>query len=124
MNVATHAHSLYGQARSLKTPRDLEYEVFARITGRLKVALAEAGHRTTPALAAALHENRQLWSVLAVDLAQPENGLAPDLRARLFYLAEVVLAVTDRVLSGSDETGLLVELNTTIMRGLRGEGPR
>lgn len=124
MNVATHAHSLYGQARSLKTPRDLEYEVFARITGRLKTALAESANRTTAALAGALHENRQLWTVLAADLAHPDNGFPADLRARLFYLAEVTQAVTDRILTGSNEGALLIDLNTAVMRGLRGEGQR
>jgi flagellar biosynthesis activator protein FlaF len=124
MNVAIHAHSLYGQARNLKTPRDLEYEVFARITGQLKTALGASERLVTPALATALHENRRFWNVLAVDLAHPDNAFPQDLRARLFYLAEVILAATDRILAGSDEGELLIDLNTAVMRGLRGEVPR
>jgi flagellar biosynthesis activator protein FlaF len=124
MNVATHAHSLYGQARSLKTPRDLEYEVFARITGQLVSALTASDRQITPALATALHENRRFWTVLAIDLADPNNAFPKELRARLFYLAEVILAATDRILAGSDEGNLLIDLNTAVMRGLRGEVPR
>lgn len=121
MNIATHAHSLYGQARTLKTPRNLEYEVFAGITGRLKAALAETGPARMNRLAAALHENRQLWSVLALDLAHPDNGFPTDLRARLFYLAEFTFDATERILSGTADGAVLIDINTIIMRGLRGE---
>lgn len=121
MNVATHAQSLYGQARSLKSPRDLEYEVFARVTGRLQAAVAASGAQLLPRLAAALHENRQLWTVLAADLAHPDNALPADLRARLFHLAEFTLRTTDAVLSGRAEAASLIEINTRVMRGLRGD---
>lgn len=130
MNIATNAHSLYAQARSLKTPRDLEYDLFARLTGRLKTAGARAGGRLTPDLVAALHDNRRLWTTLALDLAHPDNGFPADLRGRMFYLAEFTMKTTDKLLSGqiavgdADGTQTLVELNTAIMRGLRGELPK
>lgn len=124
MTIATHARDLYGRAPILKSPRDLEYDVFARITGRLRSALAEAGGRITAALAGALHENRELWTVLALDLAHPDNALPGELRARLIGLAGFTLRTTERVLFGNGEAGVLVEINMAVLRGLRGvEGP-
>lgn len=121
MNIATQAHSLYGQARNLKTPRDLEYDVFAGITGRLKTALADTSATRFPRLVAALHENRKLWAVIATDLAHPGNAFPQDLRSRLFFLAEYSFSVTDGVLGGTEDGSILVEVNTIVMRGLRGE---
>jgi flagellar protein FlaF len=121
MNIATQAHSLYGQARNLKSPRDLEYEVFAGITSRLRAALADQGSARFPRLVAALHDNRKLWTALATDIAHPDNALAPDLKARLLYLAEYTFDVTDRILTQNHDGTALIEVNTIIMRGLRGE---
>ena len=122
MNIATHAHALYGQARSLKAPRDLEYEVFARVTGRLRRAQGATGPAATPERIAALDENRRLWTILALDLATPDNGLPADLKARLLYLADYSLQTTDRILLGEPAGPLLaslVEINTIVMRGLQ-----
>lgn len=121
MNIAAHAQNLYGQARSLKSPRDLEYEVFARVTGRLQAARSASGSRATPTLIAALHENRQLWTLLAFDLAHPDNAFPADLRARLFYLAEFTLKTSDQLVAGTGEVDVLIDINTSVMRGLRGE---
>ena len=123
MNVATHAHSLYGQARSLKTPRDLEYEVFARVTGRLRRALSLSEPEAMPERIAAIDENRRLWTLLALDLAHPDNAYPRELRARLLYLADFSLQTGDRILGGEDRAGelaaALVDINTIVMRGLR-----
>lgn len=128
MNAVTQARSLYSQARSLKHPRDLEYELFARVTGRLGRARALTGPTAMPERIAALDENRRLWTVLAVDLAQPGNGLPSALRAQLAYLADYTLQTGDRILAGAPEgdalLASLVEINTIVMQGLRGEVAR
>lgn len=127
MTFATPAQSLYAQARALKSPRDLEYEVFARITGQLRRALAARGPGALPARAAALHENRRLWTALALDLAQPGNALPQGLRARLAWLAAYAVQAGETVLQpGTDPDAALeslIEINTLVMRGLRPEGP-
>lgn len=124
MNALTQARSLYSQARSLKHPRDLEYELFARVTGRLGRALALSGPTAMPERFAALDENRRLWTVLALDLAQPGNGLPTDTRARLAYLADFTLQTGDRILAGAPDAealiAALIEVNTIVMQGLRG----
>ncbi|GAB4260374.1 MAG: flagellar biosynthesis regulator FlaF [Pararhodobacter sp.] len=123
MSVAAHAQSTYAtHARTLKTPRDIEYDLLARITGRLRDQLPHARGRTTPALVSALNDNRRLWTAFAADLANEGNAFAADLRARLFYLAEFTYRHTDQVLNGSATADVLVEINTAVMRGLRGHG--
>ncbi|WP_417589289.1 flagellar biosynthesis regulator FlaF [Pararhodobacter oceanensis] len=123
MNVAAHAQSAYGSTtRILKTPRDIEYDVLARITGRLQKHLPQDAKRLTPDLVAVLDENRRLWTTFATDLADKDNGFPQALRAQMFYLAEFTLQHTHKVLAGKASADVLVEINTSVMRGLRGQG--
>lgn len=104
-------------ARSL---RSVEYDLLAQVTQRLRQAWA---HRETDfaALARALIDNQKLWSTLASDVALPENGLPQALRARLFYLYEFTVAHSRAVLDAGASTEVLTEINTAVMRGLRGD---
>jgi flagellar protein FlaF len=102
----------------IRTPRGTEYEAFARITHRLKAA-AEKGASGFPDLAQALHLNRQLWTMLAADVAESDNGLPQDLRARIFYLAEFTALHSRKVLRGEDSAETLIDINMAVMRGLR-----
>ncbi len=131
MNIATRAGSLYDGARDIRPPRELELEIFQRVTGRLSAELAQAAPdgrmpgrpRITPRLAEALHQNTRLWTTLATDLAHPDNGLPRDLRAKLLSLARFTLAETGRILSGEGgDPAALVDVNTAILRGLRQRG--
>ncbi|MCC5971257.1 MAG: flagellar biosynthesis regulator FlaF [Pararhodobacter sp.] len=123
MSATAHAKSVYGSlARTIKTPRDIEYDVMAMITGRLQAAQTDGGANAFPALVAAMHENRRLWSAFAVDLADSGNQFPKDLRARLFYLAEFVSQHTDKALSGAAPAEILVDINLAVMRGLRSHG--
>lgn len=122
MSVAAHAQTSYGNhARALKTPRDIEYEVLARVTGRLQACLPHTKGYADTALVQALTENRRLWTAFASDLANPENGFPRELRSGLFYLAEFTLRHTAKVLSGQATADVLAEINTAVMRGLRGQ---
>ncbi len=122
MNVAAFAKSTYGaHARTVKTPRDIEYDVLARITARLRRAAAADGPGF-PELVSALDENARLWTAFASDLAHPDNLFPDDLRARLFALGQFTLAHTGKVLSGQGEAEILIEINTAVMRGLRSAG--
>jgi flagellar biosynthesis activator protein FlaF len=108
-------------AAQTRTPRMIEYDALARITHRLKAESLNPG-APLARLAAALHDNQRLWTVLASDVAEPDNGLPRDLRARLFYLAEFTRRHTRDVLTGKATPGILIEINTAVMRGLHGEG--
>lgn len=115
-SMAKTAYSTSKQA-SFRNPRSIEYDLFAQITARLKSA-AEGGATNFPSLASALHDNRKLWTAMAVDVAQDGNALPGTLRARIFYLAEFTRLHTSKVLSRSDTVDALIEVNTAIMRGL------
>ncbi len=123
MTAHALAQTTYGAtARTIKTPRDIEYDLLARITGQLQKALADTGPTGFPALATAMHENARLWTVFATDLADAGNQFPQQLRAQLFYLAEFVLKHTPKVLSGTAKADALVDINLAVMRGLRGQG--
>ena len=122
MSVAAHAHSTYGlNTKTLKTPRDIEYDVIARITGRLQAHLPHERGRTSPGLVSALNDNRRLWTAFATDLASADNAFPHDLKARLFFLAEFTLRHTGLVLRFFLNDDAPTEINTSVMRGLRGQ---
>lgn len=122
MNAITQAQRAYAPTNApMRSMRSTEYEVIARITHRIKSA-AMRGKDGTTDLIAALHENRQLWTVLATDVADPDNGLPADLRARIFYLAEFTHHHTSKVLAKEASVGALLEVNTAILRGLKSGG--
>lgn len=101
-----------------RTARSTEYEVIARISHRMKRAIQEDNFVS---LAEALHENNKLWMALALDVANPENLLPDDLRARIVYLAEFTRQHSSKVLQKQDTAIPLLEINASILRGLKQE---
>jgi flagellar protein FlaF len=61
-----------------------------------------------------------LWTTLAADVAESDNGLPGPLRAQLFYLYEFAADHSRKILAGSGSVDVLVDINTAVMRGLRG----
>lgn len=119
MNVMEQARHAYAGAQApTRTPRQAEHQVLSTVTARLAAAAQAPGdfHRT----AAALHDNRRFWTRIAADVADKDNGLPPDLRARLFYLAEFTDHHSRRILAGEAELQPLIDINTAVMRGLAG----
>lgn len=124
MNALDMARTAYGSAAAapVRTPRSSEFDALARISHRLRRALM-AGRSDYPALVAALHENRRIWTLFATSVAQNDNGLPPELRARIFYLAEFTDFMTKKVMRGEDDGVVLIEINAAVLRGLgHGEG--
>jgi flagellar biosynthesis activator protein FlaF len=117
MNLAQRAYA--PTTAPTKSNRSMEYDVIAKITYRLKKAI-EADELGP--LLDALHENRKLWRMLAVNVADPENLLPDDLRARIFYLSEFTNQHTTKVIRKTASAVPLLEVNTAILRGLRTEG--
>jgi flagellar biosynthesis activator protein FlaF len=120
------ARSAYGRPDApARSPRTVEYDLFARVTRALasaQAATGPAGRADFATLAKALHDNGRMWRVLATDVAGPGNALPAALRARLFYLYQFTEVHSRKVLDGTAEAGVLVDINTAVMRGLRGEG--
>lgn len=120
MNAHLMARSAYsGAAAPTRTERGTEYDAFARCTYALNSA--QRGFGGYPALARALNDNRRLWNVLAADVSGAANGLPAPLRAGIFYLAEFTRHHSRRVLAGEADIGALIDVNTAVMRGLRGK---
>lgn len=119
MKVAERAREGYGRnAAPIKSPRAAEFEAIARISHRLRNA-AKNRTRNFQEFVSALNENSRLWTTLAVDVAQAENGLPQDLRARLFWLAEFTNHETRRILRNEGDVGVLIEINAAVLQGLR-----
>ena len=122
MNAILRAQNAYGLSNgTVRTARGTEYEAVARITQKLKSA-AEAQPADMAALAAAISENRELWTLFATEVADNDNPLPQSLRARIFYLAEFTDAHSRKVLAREASAAALVEINTAVMRGLRDAG--
>ena len=122
VNAQTLAKTAYAtQGQPTQTPRSTEYEIFSRITYRLRNACA-LGAAGFPSLASAIYDNRKLWTTLAVDVADKDNQLPPATRARIFYLAKFTNLHSSKVLKGEASADALIDINTSIMRGLKGNG--
>lgn len=116
------AHAVYARPEApQRNPRTLEYDLLARATKSLSQAAARKAEGY-PALISALDENQRLWSTLAADVAEPENGLPSKLRAQLFYLYEFTVQHSRAIRDGKGSIDVLIDINTAVMRGLRGQG--
>jgi flagellar protein FlaF len=104
-----------------RNARAVEYELFVRMTRALSAAWAQRKQNHS-ALVTALYDNGKMWRTLAVDVADIGNELPSALRAQLFYLYEFTTEHSRKVLDGTASAEVLVEINTAVMRGLRGGG--
>ena len=122
MNAQYLAQTAYASATApTRTNRGTEYELFSRVTHRLKAAFADCDSSFAQKVTA-LHDNRSLWTTLATDVATGTNELPRLLRAQVFYLAEFTLHHTRKVLDGTAKADALIDINTSVMRGLRSRG--
>lgn len=104
----------YGSPVS-KAPREIEYDLFARITRALqKSGPADQGRSATQAVV----DNSQLWIELAADLAHPANDLPDELKRQLLSLAMYSIRHGNRILAGQGDSSVLVDINLSIMKGL------
>lgn len=119
MHASALAQTAYGpRAVSTQSPRETEYQAFVRITGAL--AAAHATGRIGD-IAKALHDNNRLWTTLAADVASEGNQLPHSLRARIVNLAQFALNHSMKVMALQADSVPLIEINQTVMKGLRGQ---
>lgn len=122
MNASSAALRGYAEhATSIQSDRRGEYEVFAKVTHRLRDAATKA-KTEFPRYAEALHDNQRLWITLSVDVADPENALPSSLKERILYLTEFTRQHTLKILAENASVMPLLEINVAVMRGLKGEG--
>ena len=108
-------------AAPIRTPRMAEYEVIARVTQRLVVAHQKRNEDRRGYLEA-VFSNEQLWSTLAADVAEPDNGLPAMLRARLFYLYRFTCDHSRKIRQNIADAAVLIDVNKAVLKGLRGQG--
>ena len=119
MNALEMARTAYtSNAAPIRTERGTEYEAFARVTSELRQGITRR-KKDFNSFVKALHRNRQLWTILAGTVADSRNELDPELRSRIFYLAEFTNLHTSEVLSKRADPVVLLEINAAVMRGLR-----
>lgn len=99
-----------------RTPRDLEYDAFSRVTRGLLKARDGQG-----SMIRAASEAVELWTVIAADLADDGNALPETLRASLISLAIFAIRQGHRIMAGNGGADALIDVNMSIMKGLRGE---
>jgi flagellar protein FlaF len=122
ISQSLNARAIYGSPEApQKTPRAIEYDLLARVTQQLEAAWATR-RQNYPALMTALDDNLRLWTTLAADVAEPSNGLPAPLRAQLFYLYEFAAQHSRAVREKDASVEVLIDINTAVMRGLRGDG--
>lgn len=122
MTALSRAATAYSTPQMpLRSPRMVEYDLLARATQMLTAA---AARRATdfPGLVRALAENQRLWLTLATDVADPGNALPAPLRSSLFYLYEFTEHHSRAVRDSGASVDVLIDINTAVMRGLRGQG--
>jgi len=122
--VHSQALSNYAQFSAAAAPAgssaSTEYDVIARITKDLRTTARD--RRRFPDLVKAVHENLRLWTFFAMEVADASSPLSPDLRARLMYLAEFTRQHSSKVLFAQDTVDPLIDVNMSVLRGLRGAG--
>lgn len=117
MNAHSLAYQTYASASSAKSAKDTEIDIILRVTRELKTAGDNRGENF-PKFASAVLTNRKLWVTLASDVANAQNQLPQDLRARLFYLAEFVQSYSSDVLKNDLDIAPLLDINLAVLRGL------
>ena len=109
----------YQQAQvKTEDPRATEYRLFGQVTGALlnaKQSKAEGGP-----LVEAVEWNRKLWRTLAADCMDDRNSLTQDVRAKIISLSLWVSKYSRSVTREKAPLDPLIEINRTIMQGLRG----
>ncbi len=103
-------------AERAESPRQTEYRLFGEVTRSLIEAASVEDLRVR---AAALDWNRRLWSALACDCASPSNALPPPVRAQIISLSLWVNRHTSKAIRREEELQPLIDVNRSIMEGLR-----
>lgn len=112
-----HAPAGYG-SNALRTDKDNEYAVFARVTHLLRQA---QGAGKAPDAIRAVHKNSELWTLLAADLAHPGNALPDQVKSGLLSLAIFSIRHGRAVMQGEATVDALIDVNISMMKGLRTE---
>lgn len=115
---------MYAQAyqnnQETSSPREIEYQVFGKVTKEL--IEAKTLDSSSSIFIQAVHRNRELWSILMNDCASPENTLPGPVKTAVVSLSLWVDSYSSRAIQESASLDPLIEVNQTIMKGLASQG--
>ena len=124
MNVIEQAKQAYApNQHAVRTTRSVEAQLISQITSRLQ-RLSKMPAQDFPQLVAAIHDNRRMWTTMAVDVADKGNALPKELRAQIFYLAEFTDHHSQQVIRGKADPSALIDINMAVLKGLNGQEAR
>lgn len=101
--------------------RDAEAKIFARVIASLNSAVPKFAKGDIKAMAEAIHLNDRLWLALSVDLLSEGNQLPNEIKSNLLNLSVYSQRIGRKVLLGEADPQELIDVNTSVMRGLRGK---
>jgi len=105
--------------RITEEPRTTEYRLFGQVTGAL-IDVQKAGHDSSPLLVDAIDWNKRLWRTLAADCMDDRNQLPQEVRAKIVSLSLWIAKYSRKVTREGASLDPLIQVNRTIMQGLRG----
>lgn len=103
----------YRQAKSHRSPRDQEADVFLRVNAMLRAGRGSDG----VALAKALADNERLWTSVMDLMRDPANALPPPLRGSII---SVGLAMQREAAREPPDLNFLMGINEQMAAGLSG----
>ncbi len=106
-------------ATRAENPREMEYRLFGQVTRALMHA-STVDPADTATRIDALDWNRRLWSTLATDCSNPDNGMDRNLRASIISISLFVSRHSSIVMRGEDDFEALIDINKMVMQGLAG----
>jgi len=120
MSKAQLAFNGYSQnGENVKDLRAQEYDVIIGVTRDLK-RVQNNESATFNDVVKVVHKNERLWVAIAAQVADEANALPTNLRASLFSIAGFVSHHSTEVLKKKSDLNVLVDLNVSVLRGLRG----
>jgi flagellar protein FlaF len=102
--------------QSIRSERETERDVIARVTHHLKLAAAKPDD--TILAARAVSDNLSLWYVLMTDLAAEGNQLPIELRGRLISVGMAVVRECERQERDKIDIDFLIGVNQALVDGL------
>jgi len=105
--------------QDLNSDKGLESQAFELVNGKF-FSLDPNAVNYQPRRFEALMANQALWKILFLDLARTENPLPLALKSNLMGLFEFIQSHTQAVMQGDANHQVLVDINSNIVKGLRG----
>lgn len=99
--------------------RDNEYAALSQATYMMQKTKS-IKDRNIQDFLQSINNNLKLWTIFATDIAREENPLPAEIKSALFYLFEFTQLETHRIIRGEGDIDTLIDINKSIMKGLRG----